>query len=97
MKARIKTGDRFRLPWWINSPRAVVIGNSMVGACVSWRMIGLEGAIRGRVLMVKHSKMAKAVPVKGSLRKYALVPCPCCLRGKIRLDEAAKAAKRVKK
>ena len=90
---RIKTGDRFRLPWWVNSPRAVVIGNTMKGAVTQWRLLGLEGVIRGRVLLVKHARMAKATPVKGRLPGFAAVPCPCCRNGAMRLVNAAKAAK----
>lgn len=61
--ARIKKGDRFRLPWWLNGPEAMVVGKVGAAPWTKWRLIGLNGVIRGRLLVVRNSRMKKAKPV----------------------------------
>lgn len=73
----LRVGTILRLPWWTGSPRAVVVG-FVRRAPSRVRLLGLSGVIRGRVMLVRLSRIEKrAKPTRDAAHSGSLVPCPC--------------------
>lgn len=72
----LRVGTILRLPWWTGSPRAAVVGFVRRGPS-RVRLLGLDGVIRGRVMLVRVDRVERLAKATGRDAQGDLVPCPC--------------------
>lgn len=94
----LRVGTILRLPWWTGSPRAAAVGFVRRGPS-RVRLLGLDGVIRGRVMLVRLARVERlAKPVGSVARGVLMVPCPCGLigcRGSVRFSGAVSLVRRL--
>lgn len=94
----LRVGTILRLPWWSRAPRATVVG-FVPRAPSRVRLLGLDGVIRGRVMLVRVDRVERRTKATGSVARDVLtVPCPCGLigcRGSVRFRDALRLVRRL--
>jgi hypothetical protein len=94
----LRIGTILRLPWIAGQPRAVVAGLITRGGPSRVRLLGLEGTTRGRVMILRRSRVERRAKDTGCSADYGdRVPCPCgenC-RGNVYFDRALSLLKRL--